>query len=332
MRHARGTHLYNEYGPTEAVVGCVVYDAPSDQWIAGSVPIGRPIPNAQIYVLDKILQPVPIGVRGELYLGGVGVARGYLKRPELTADKFIPHLYSTIPGERLYRTGDLVRYLPSGNLEYLGRADEQVKIRGYRIECGEIESALSQHEGVKEAVVVAREDTPGDKRLVAYYVPESQDKAPSYSELRDFLKKQLPEYMVPSSFIELEGVPLTANGKVDRRALPAPDKSRPELAAAFIAPRTPVEEQLAGIWAEVLRVEQVGIHDHFFELGGHSLLATQVVSRVRHAFQVELPLRCLFETPTVAGLAESIEIIRWAAFSSEAPPAASAGDREEGEI
>ena len=333
--HAPDTHLYNEYGPTEAVVGCVVYDAPPilvDQRGLGSVPIGRPIPNAQVYALDRHLRPVPVGVHGELYLGGVGVARGYLNRPELTADKFIPHPFSVAPGERLYKTGDLVRYLPDGNMEYLGRADEQVKIRGYRIECGEIEAVLAQHEAVREAVVIAREDTPGDKRLVAYCVPESEGGMPSHGQLRDFLKKQLPEYMAPAVFVELNGLPLTPNGKVDRRALPLPDQTRPDLEAAFVAPRTPAEEQLAGIWAEVLKVERVGIHDHFFELGGHSLLATQVISRVRNAFEVDLPLRSLFETPTVAGLAESIETFRWAVQNSQTPSGTTVEDREEGEI
>jgi amino acid adenylation domain-containing protein len=330
QEHAPETHLFNEYGPTEAVVGCVVYDAPSSERFPGSVPIGRPIPNAEVYVLDCNLHPVPIGVRGELYLGGVGVARGYLGRPELTAERFIPHPFSKVAGERLYKTGDLVRYLPDGNLEYLGRLDEQVKIRGYRIECGEVEAVLSQHEGIKDVVVVAREDTPGDKRLVAYCVPQGE--MPSQSQLREFLRKQLPEYMVPAIFVELIALPLTPNGKVDRRALPMPDQARPELAATFVAPRTPVEEQLAGIWAELLKVARVGIHDNFFELGGHSLLATQVVSRVRRAFQIELPLRCLFETPTIAGLAESIETILWVAQSLQQAPASAADGREEGEI
>ncbi len=330
QEHAPETRLFNEYGPTEAVVGCVVYDAPGSERFSGSVPIGRPIPNAEVYVLDCNLQPVPIGVRGELYLGGVGVARGYLARPELTAEHFIPHPFSEIAGERLYKTGDLVRYLPDGKLEYLGRVDEQVKIRGYRAECGEVEAVLSQHEGIKDVVVVAREDTPGDKRLVAYCVPQGE--MPSHSQLREFLRKQLPEYMVPAIFVELGALPLTPNGKVDRRALPVPDQARPELAATFVAPRTPVEEQLAGIWAEVLKVARVGIHDNFFELGGHSLLATQVVSRVRRAFQIELPLRYLFETPTVAGLAESIETILWIAQSSRQAPASATDGREEGEI
>ncbi len=336
QEHAGETHLFNEYGPTEAVVGCVVYDAASDQpgasLSSGSVPIGRPIPNTRAYALDQFLQPVPVGARGELYLGGIGLARGYLDRPGLTAERFIPHPFSEAPGERLYRTGDLVRFLPDGRLEFLGRADEQVKIRGYRIECGEIEAVLSQHETVREAVVIAREDIPGDRRLVAYYVARSEGEAPTHGELRNSLKARLPDYMIPSFFIELETLPLTPNGKVDRRALPAPDKTRPELKAAFVAPRTPAEGRLAAICAEVLGLERVGVHDHFFELGGHSLLAAQVVSRVRQAFEIELPLRSLFETPTVAGLAEDIETILWAAKNSQASPDAAAGDLEEGEI
>ncbi|MCG3161077.1 MAG: Linear gramicidin synthase subunit D [Acidobacteria bacterium] len=332
QEHAGETHLFNEYGPTEAVVGCVVYDAMPDAAGSGSVPIGRPIPNTQVYALDQYLRPVPAGARGELYLGGVGLARGYLDRAELTAEKFIPHPFSDTPGERLYRTGDVVRFLPDGKLEFLGRADEQVKIRGYRVECGEIESLLCQHEGVREAVVIAREDVPGDRRLVAYCVAQVRGELPAHGDLRNFLKERLPEYMIPSFFIELEALPLTLNGKVDRRALPAPDKARPELKAEFVAPRTPAEERLAAICADVLGLERVGVHDHFFELGGHSLLATQVVSRVRQAFEIELPLRSLFETPTVAGLAENIETILWAAKSSQAPPGDTAHDREEGEI
>ncbi len=349
--HASGTHLFNEYGPTEAVVGCVVYDAATDRpedgastclpaktpakLQSGSVPIGRPIPNTRVYALDRDLQPVPAGARGELCLGGVGLARGYLDRPDLTAEKFIPHPFSGESGERLYRTGDLVRFLPDGALEFLGRVDEQVKIRGYRIECGEIESVLCQREDVREAVVMAREDAPGDRRLVAYYVPRSARTVGAmiaHSELRNLLKERLPEYMIPSFFVELEVLPLTLNGKVDRRALPAPDKTRPELEAVFVAARTPAEERLAAICAEVLGLERVGVHDNFFSLGGHSLLATQVVSRVRQAFEIELPLRSLFETPTVAGLAETIETILWAAKGPKSPSGAAADDREEGEI
>ena len=311
-----GAELHNLYGPTEASVD-VTFWACKRESNRRSVPIGRPIANTQIYLLDSHLQPIPIGVPGELYIRGDGVARGYLNRPELTAEKFIPDPLSNDPGARLYKTGDLARHLPDGNIEFLGRSDHQVKIRGFRIELGEIEAVLSQHPTLKEAVVIAQEDMPGDpsaplrteKRLVAYVV-SSQEPAATASELRGFLQQKLPEYMVPSAFVFLESLPLTPNGKIDRRALPLPDASRPELEEVFVAPRTRVEEVLAGIWAEVLKLKQVGIHDNFFDLGGHSLLAAQIVSRTREAFSVELPLRGLFEAPTVAGLARRIEAIR----------------------
>jgi acyl carrier protein len=261
----------------------------------------------QAYVLDARLAPVPVGVAGELCIGGVGLARGYLGRPGLTAERFVPNPFAATPGERLYRTGDLARYLPDGNLEFLGRIDHQVKVRGYRIELGEIEATLTAHPAVREAVVVAREEGAGEKRLVAYVVGEA-----SGAELRAFVRSKLPEYMVPSAFVALAALPLTANGKIDRRALPAPE-GRPEQERAYVAPRTPVEEVLAGIWAEVLRLDRVGVQDNFFDLGGHSLLATQVVSRLREAFSVELPLRALFETPTIMDLAEAI-------IESEAQP------------
>jgi surfactin family lipopeptide synthetase A len=233
------------------------------------------------------------------------VARGYLNRPELTAERFLPHPFSEDPGSRLYKTGDLARFLPDGNLEFLGRSDHQVKIRGYRLELGEIEAALAQHPTVRESVVLAREDVPGDKRLVAYVVA-TQSPGPSVNDLRSFLQTKLPNYMVPAAFVALETLPLTPNGKVDRHGLPAPDQARPTLEDTFVAPRTPIEEVLAGIWADVLGLIEVGIHDNFFELGGHSLKATQVMSRVRRALGVELPLRKFFETPTIAGLASAI--------------------------
>jgi len=298
--------LLHVYGPTESTTFTswyLVQDVPEG---AATIPIGRPISNTQIYLLDRYLNPVPIGVRGELHIGGDGLARGYLNRPELTAERFIPDPFSAEPGARLYKTGDLARYLPDGNIEFLGRLDQQVKVRGHRIELGEIEAVLGLHAGVREAVVVAREDVPGDKRLVAYLVVAQEQRAPSTGELRSYLKQKLPEYMVPQAFVMLDALPLTPNGKVDRRALPAPDEARPELAQQYVAPRNAVEEVVADIWAEVLKVEQVGIHDNFFELGGHSLLATQVISRVRRAVQVELPLRALFEDPTVAGLSHRL--------------------------
>jgi amino acid adenylation domain-containing protein len=302
-QHQNIIRVYNLYGPSEdttystfALLGKGATEPPS---------IGRPISNTQIYILDANHQPVPIGVPGELYIGGDGLARGYLNRPELTLEKFIPNPFSDDSSERLYKTGDLARYLIDGNIEYLGRIDNQVKIRGFRIELGEIEAALSQHPVVRETVVIARENSAGDKQLVAYLVPH-QEPAPTNSDLRHFLKAQLPDYMMPSAFVVLEALPLTPNGKVDRRALPQPEL-RPELEPTFVAPRTPIEEILANIWGCVLGIEQVGIDDNFFELGGHSLLATQVISRVRNTLAVELPLRSLFETPTVASFAQQVE-------------------------
>ncbi len=302
---APNTLLVNEYGPTETVVGCCIYRVPQGKHQSGSIPIGRPIANTQLYVLDQHLQPTPTGVPGELYIGGVGLARGYLNRPELTAKTFIPNPFSNLSGTRLYKTGDLVRYLPDGNLEFLGRVDHQVKIRGYRIELEEIEAVLAQYPAIARVVVLAREDEPGDQRLVAYVVP-AQEAMPPTDELRSFLSEKLPEYMVPSAFVLLKELLLTPNGKVDRRALPTPDQARPQLAATFVAPRTPVEERLAEIWIKILRLEQVGIYDNFFDLGGHSLLATQLMSRLRDAFQVEPPLRQFFAAPTIAELAVMI--------------------------
>ena len=298
--------LRNQYGPTEShVVTEYTLQPPFGRW-PSLPPIGRPVAGAEIYVLDSDLNPVPIGVAGEIYIGGVGVAKGYLNRPELTAEKFIPNPFRPDSASRLYRTGDLARYLADGNIEFLGRSDNQVKIRGYRIELGEIEAALGQLAAIQQAVVLAREDSPGDKRLVAYVVAAAGS-APSVEALRGFLQQKLPEYMVPSAFMFLDSLPLAPNGKLDRKALPAPDQTRPELDEIFVAPRTPVEETLASIWAGVLKVDKVGIHDNFFHLGGHSLLATQLISRIRDTFKLDLPLRSLFETPTVHGLAQRLQ-------------------------
>ena len=310
--------LYNVYGPTETIID-------SAYWLCGAgsrnsiVPIGRPIPNARMYILDSKLRPVAIGVAGELHIGGVSLARGYLNRPDLTAEKFVPNPFTSEPGTRMYKTGDLARYLPDGNIEYLGRKDYQVKIRGFRIELGEIEGALAQHPSVAQAVVSVDERVSGEKRLVSYVVARPAC-APATVELRVFLKEKLPEHMVPAVFVSLDSFPLTPNGKVDRRALPAPGETRPELDKELVESRTPTEEILADIWAQVLGVGRVGIHDNFFDLGGHSLLATQVVSRIREAFQMEMPLRRLFETPTVAGLAESIELSRRGEQNLQVPP------------
>ncbi|MBG1243496.1 non-ribosomal peptide synthetase [Nostoc sp. NZL] len=298
--------LVNMYGITETTVH-VTYRPLSKTDLHGTASvIGRPIPDLQVYVLDEYKKPVPIGVPGEMYVGGAGVARGYLNRSELTQQRFISHPFSHEPGKRLYKTGDIGRYQPDGSIEYLGRIDNQVKVRGFRIELGEIEATLSQYPGVRETVVLVREEQLGDKHLVAYIVPMSEQTLTT-SELRNYLKGRMPNYMVPTAFVMLEALPLTPNGKVDRRALPAPDTVRPELDKGFVAPRTPVEDLLAGIWSQVLSIERVGIHDNFFDLGGHSLLATQVMSRLYKAFQIELPLRYLFESPTIAGLAEHIE-------------------------
>lgn len=297
--------IWNFYGPTEATVWAAIHQVKSIESNNGAISIGRPFPNTQIYILDAKLQPVPVGVFGELHIGGAGLSRGYLNRPELTAENFIPNCFSQEIGTRLYKTGDLARYLPDGTIEFIGRIDHQVKIRGFRIELGEIEAVLIQHPEVKQAVVIAREDNPGDNRLVAYIVPAGETL--QATSLRQFLKENLPDYMIPSVLIMLEAIPLKTNGKIDRRALPAPDINRPDLDSNFVAPRTSVEQAIANIWTQVLGVQKIVLHDNFFELGGHSLLATQVVSRLREAFQVELPLRCLFESPTIAGLSEEVE-------------------------
>ena len=274
QRLAPGCAILNHYGPTEATVGVLTYRVEENQrsLVTSTLPLGRPLANVQIYLLDQHLQPVPIGVQGELYIGGANLARGYLNQPALTAEQFIPHPFSNAPGARLYKTGDLARYLPDGNIEFLGRTDYQVKIRGYRVELEEVEAALEQHPAIRQAVVCAQEDIQGNKRLVAYVVL-SKETAVSLHTLRSFLQTKLPDYMVPAAFVVLDALPLTPNGKIDRQALPAPDQTRPSLGEAFVAPRTPTEELLAGIWAHVLGVESVGLHDNFFALGGHSLLA-----------------------------------------------------------
>ncbi|MEO7330150.1 MAG: amino acid adenylation domain-containing protein, partial [Minicystis sp.] len=301
-----GVQIINCYGPTEGTTFSTYHPVRVED-VEGAIPIGRPIANTVVYVLDPAGAPVPIGVKGELFIGGDGLALGYLNRPELTAERFVADAFSSLPGARLYRTGDLVRYRASGALEFLGRIDQQVKIRGHRIEPGEIEAVLQQHEGVREALVFPREYGPGDKRLVAYLVPE-QIPGPGVDELRAFLRAQMPEYMVPSSFVKMEAFPLTPNGKIDRRALPDPEVGA-AVEDTFVAPRGPVEDMLVGIFAEVLKLpaESIGIQSGFFDLGGHSLLATQAISRIRGAFGVELPLRALFEAPTPAALGQRVE-------------------------
>jgi acyl carrier protein len=286
------------YGPTETTIWSTTYRIDK---VDGIVSIGRPIANTNILILDRQFQLVPIGAPGEIYIGGAGVVRGYWRRPDLTAERFVPALYGSERGARLYRTGDLARYLPDGNIEYLRRLDHQVKLRGHRIELGEIESVLGDHSQVKQSVVIVREDNPGEPELVAYVVGMVNE-TPDASELRRHLKERLPDYMVPTAFVVMEELPLTPNGKVDRRALPAPDRAAQSSAIAFVAPRSPEEAMMANIWAEVLHIEQVGVNHNFFELGGHSLLATQLVSRIGKSFNVELPLRTVFESPTVAEL------------------------------
>jgi amino acid adenylation domain-containing protein/FkbM family methyltransferase len=313
---APATRLLNEYGPTETVVGCCVYEIGKDDRNSGSVSIGRPIANTHLYVLDQNGELAPLGVPGELYIGGAGLARGYVNRPDLTAERFVPDHLSGQAGERLYRTGDKARWRSDGNLDYLGRTDDQVKVRGHRIELGEIESVLMQHGMVDQAVVIARPDQRGDMRLLAYVVHHDKS-ASAVSALREYLRGRLPEYMAPAVIVELAELPLTSNGKVDRKALPDPGYPQQEQTA----PCNMEEEILCGIFSEVLKLDQVGTAQNFFDAGGHSLLATQIISRVRNAFGVDLPLRALFEAPTVAGLAERLERAR-AATSVAVPPLA----------
>ena len=298
--------LHNLYGPTEAAIE-VTYWACKRDIHQEIVPIGRPISNTQIYILDKYLQPMPIGVPGELHIGGTGLARGYLNQPALTAEKFIQNPFIKDSHTRLYKTGDLVRYLSDGNIEFLGRLDHQVKIRGFRIELGEIETVLNQHPAVQETVILAQEVNSTDKDIVAYLVLHKGCSL-TINNLRDFLNQKLPEYMTPRFFVFLDVLPLTPNGKVNRRALPAPDRVRPELEEAFVGPRNPVEEVLGGIWSEVLGIEKVGVHDDFFNLGGHSIQATQLIFRTNEHFQTDVPLRELFNTSTIAGFAKIIEV------------------------
>jgi amino acid adenylation domain-containing protein len=319
--------LHNLYGPTEAAVD-VTFWACERQLCSRTVPIGRPIANTQIYLLDDHLQPVPVGVLGELYIGGIGLARGYLGWPDLTAERFIPNPFSVIPGERLYCTGDLARYTPDGNIEYLGRIDQQVKLRGFRIELGEIEVALKRHPQVHEAIVLADEVAPGDTRLVAYVVPTSATSADLFgivqplrpNDLRRTLKTHLPIYMIPAAFILLDTFPLTPSGKLDRRALPPQDWRALEQDTSFIPPRTSLEQTVASIWADLLDIDQVGLYDNFFELGGHSLLATQVIARVRDACHIDLTIQILFEAPTLVSLAEEIRQMQNVRQGPASPP------------
>ncbi|NJP21134.1 MAG: amino acid adenylation domain-containing protein [Hydrococcus sp. CRU_1_1] len=299
--------VWNLYGPTETTIWSAIARVTTEtlQHQQSIVSIGCPLANTQFYILDRHLQPVPIGVIGEMYIAGDGVARGYLNRAELTAEKLIPNPFSEKPGTRLYKTGDLARYRADGEIEYIGRIDHQIKLRGYRIELGEIEAALRQHRAVAAAVVLLREDIPGNPHLVAYVMLPTQKAIAT--ELKQHLESKLPKYMMPSAFVVVDAFPLTPNGKIDRKALPAPDGERLVAQSEYLAPSTPTQEILALIWQEILGVERVGASDNFFELGGHSLLATRVVSQIRQTLKVELPLRSLFEKPTLADLAQEIE-------------------------
>jgi len=297
--------LHNLYGPTEASIDVTYWRCARGEAVGPSVPIGRPIANTQIYILDRDLNHVPVGVPGELHIGGVGVARGYWHRPELTGEKFIPDPFNAQSGARLYKSGDLARFRPDGVIEYVGRMDHQIKIRGQRVELGEIEAALRDYPGVCENVVTMREGSSGDKHLIAYLVVADQPD-PSISELRSFLKQRIPEHMVPSAFVFLESLPLSPNGKLDRSALPDPQKTRAELDNQYVEPSSPDEIVLARIWAGVLEVDKIGLQDNFFELGGHSLLALQMLSRIREVFEIEFPLRSFFNAPTISQLREVI--------------------------
>ena len=301
--------LINGYGPTENTTFTCCYRMTRNTRIGRTVPIGIPIANTQVYILDDRMKPVPPGMTGELYIGGDGLARGYLNRPELTEDRFVPSPFSDDPAAHLYATGDQARYLTDGNIEFLGRLDHQVKIRGFRIELGEIETVLAERPEVSQVVAQVREDVPGDRRLVAYIVAEAGSDF-TLSDLRRHVKERLPDYMVPSAIVMLESLPLTPNGKVDRRALPVPELSREDLEEDYVAPRTALEEQLVEMWSELIGSDRIGVHDNFFALGGHSLLATQIVSRIRDAFSVVLPVDDLFNSPTIAGIAERLEQLR----------------------
>jgi len=303
--YERGTikQLFNLYGPTE--------DTTYSTWALmnrddeESPTVGRPISNTQGYVLDRRGRPLPAGIPGELHLGGMGLARGYLGRPDLTAEKFIPDPFSVERGARMYRTGDLVRLLPDGRIDFLGRIDHQVKIRGYRIELGEIEAVLNEYPSVKTCVVVARAEADDDKRLVAYIVARAGEE-PSYLDLRSFLRVRLLEHMIPSAFVLLDEMPLTPNGKINRRALPAPEVSRPELEQRYVAPRDDIEVALVDLWQEVLGINEVGVSDNFFDLGGHSLKATRLLAKVRSIFRTQLPLSVVFEATTIEALVRAL--------------------------
>ncbi|WP_180277789.1 non-ribosomal peptide synthetase [Nostoc sp. 'Peltigera malacea cyanobiont' DB3992] len=309
--------LYNLYGPTEATIDSTSWRC-QPQGDEAAIPIGRPISNVHTYVLDSQLRPVPIGGAGELYIGGSGVARGYLHRPELTAERFLPDPFSQIPGARLYRTGDQTRFRADGTLDFLGRLDQQVKIRGFRVELGEIETELARHPAVQDCVVVAHEDDFGTKHLVAYVVPSPEQTVKS-AELRHALSVSLPNYMVPAFFVTLPTFPLTPNGKIDRVTLTRTSLQVEADRSQERGPRTPTEEILIGIWQHLLHQESLGPSSQFFACGGHSLLATRLIARIRQTFQVELPVSTIFATPVLADLARTIEAAQQQGISSLPP-------------
>ncbi len=328
VQQGKPQHLIHVYGPTENTTFSTWYEIQDIPESATTIPIGQAVANTQVYLLDENLNPVPANVSGEIYLGGDGLARGYLNRPELTAERFLriecsgakteleESLFSVLSPQSsvLYRTGDRALYRSDGNLEFLGRTDHQIKIRGFRVELGEIETVLAQHPAVQTAVVTVRGidsgklpgETPDDRQLIAYVIPEASA-IPTERELRSFLKRSLPAYMLPAAFVLMETLPLTTNGKVDQKALPPPDQSVVSENVSVVAPTTSLEESLVQLWTQLLGRNQVGIHDNFFELGGHSLLATQLISRIRDRFQIALPLRSVFENPTIAELATTME-------------------------
>jgi acyl carrier protein len=314
MRSSPPQHLLNAYGPTECTTFSTTYlirEIPDDRII----PIGRPISNAQIYILDRHMQPTPIGIPGEIYIGGAGVALGYLNRPDLTAERFIRCRLHGDQGVRLYRSGDLARWRPDGNIEFIGRDDQQVKVRGYRIELGEIETQLTRCDGVKEAIVVARQHATEEKRLIAYITRDNEG-GPNVEKLRLHLKSVLPDYMIPSAFVLLERMPLTPNGKVDRRALPEPDLSF-YISRQYESPQGETEQTVAEIWEELLHVERVGRDDNFFEAGGHSLLAMQLIVRIRSLMAVEVPVRSIFDCPTMREFSDRVDELRQARLLDE---------------
>jgi acyl-coenzyme A synthetase/AMP-(fatty) acid ligase/acyl carrier protein len=321
LRGVVGGSVTNMYGPTETTIWSATHPVAGD---GASVPIGRPIANTRLYVLDEALEPVPPGVPGELYIAGDGVVRGYLERPELTAERFLDDPFAARPGNRMYRTGDLVKYRSDGVLEFIGRTDHQVKIRGYRIELGEIEARLAAQEGVREAVVVVREDTPADPRIVGYWVA-ADGATVDPADLKARLREVLPEYMVPGHLVSLPALPLTPNGKIDRKALPEPEKLLPRTAVAYTAPENELELAVARVWQQVLKLDSVGTQDNFFDLGGHSLLVVQVHRQLRDQVEKPLSLTDLYRFPTIRSLVAHLTSEDAAAASAEA--AADRGER-----